>query len=651
MLLLIVLCAELVLSARQQSQTFDEACHIFAGYRSWKEADFGINPEHPPLVKLVATLPLLGRPLEIPKLPVGYFRGVELLGGRDFLYSNDAKAILMRARLASALFTIGLAITVFVSAFYVWGSGPALLALTLLVIEPNLLAHGALVTTDMGVTFGLFLAVAAYSAYVKRPTFWRLLFAGVGTGVALSTKHNGILVLPILALLALTEWWLAHRWLDHATPESADGAESVLPVKSAWHLVSSLAAIFAIGLGLLWACYGFRYAARPAGLQIDPPLSAVLSGGNGIELRLISVAASWKLLPEAYLYGLADVSALSGTTPTFVFGKFYSQAQWFYFPSVLIIKATLGFLLLLVLLPFVTTIFRKDRLRDSLFLLIPASFYFLVAMASGVNFGVRHILPLFPFLIVLAAAGAWSLAQQRRAYAALVGCLMLFHVVSSVRAFPDYIAYSNEIWGGPAKTYRVLSDSNVDLSQGLEAMRQYLDRNGDRNKAGDCWFAYSGSVIIDPSYYGISCKPLPTSLERSTQTPMPVIPAQIDGPIFLSANEISGPLWVSEDVNPYVGFRRKQPSAIIAGSILVFDGKNDLSAAAALTHDSASARLLADGELDQALAEAESAVILAPNSSEAHVARGNVLAQMKRDADAGQEFEIAKILGNSSHPN
>jgi hypothetical protein len=652
-LLLIVLCAELVLAARQQSQTFDEACHIFAGYLSWKQADFGINPEHPPLVKLVAALPLLGRPLQVPPLPVGYFRGVEFLGGRDFLYLNDAKAILMHARLASSLFTVGMAITVFLSAFYVWGTGPALLALTLLVFEPNVLAHGALVTTDIGVTFGLFLAVAAYSAYVKHPTFWRLIFAGVATGVALSTKHNGILVLPILALLALTEWWLNHRQLDHATLESTAGAESVVPVKGAWDLVSSLVLIFAIGVGLLWACYGFRYAARPAGLQIDPPLSAVLSGGSGIGLRLISLAASWKLLPEAYLYGLADVFGLSETTPTFLFGKYYPQAHWFYFPSVLIIKATFGFLLLLVLLPFATAIFRKDRLRDSLFLLIPAIFYFLVAIASGVNFGVRHILPVFPFLIVLAAAGAWNLAQQRRSHAVGVACLMLFHIVSSVRAFPDYIPYSNEIWGGPAKTYQLLSDSNVDWSQGLEAMRRYLDRNvdkkGDRNKARDCWFAYSGSVIIDPTYYGISCKPLPTSFERLTQTPMPVIPAQVDGPIFLSANEISGPLWGSDDVNPYVGFRRKQPSAVIAGSILVFDGSNDLSAASALTHYSASARLLAAGELDQALAEAENAVALAPSSSEAHVARGNALAQMKRDADAEQEFALAKILANTSH--
>jgi 4-amino-4-deoxy-L-arabinose transferase-like glycosyltransferase len=636
-LLLAVLCAELALSARQQSQTSDEACHILAGYRSWKNYDFGINPEHPPLVKLIAALPLLHLPLQVPPLPRGFFRGVEFLGGSKFLYSNDADAILFRARMAAAVFTIGLAFAVFISAFYVWGIGPAFLALTLLVFEPNLLAHGALVTTDMGVTFGLFVAVAAYSAYLKRASAWKLVLSGVASGVALSTKHSGVLVVPILILLALAHWWLESR----ATP-TADALRG--STNRAWRIASSLAIIFMISVGILWACYGFRYSARPGGLQIDPPLSAFASEGNGIGSRIVLEFAHWKLLPESYLYGLADVFGLSNTTPTFLFGKFYTQAQWIYFPSVLVIKSTLGFLLLLILLPLAKAMFQKDRLRDALFLIIPAAFYFLVAMNSGVNFGVRHILPIFPFLIVLLAAGAWNLAQRGRGYAILIACLVTFHVVSSVRAFPNYIPYSNEVWGGPAKTYRVLSDSNVDWSQGLRAMRLYIDRNNIR----DCWFAYFGSVIIDSSYYGISCKPLPTSFERLSQSPMPVIPEAITGPIFLSASEISGPLWGGEDANPYVAFRQKNPAAVIAGSILVFEGQNDVSAAAALTHDSASFHLLQGGELDRALSEAEIAVSLSPNSSEAHAARGNVLAKMKRDDDAAHEFEIAREFASGT---
>jgi tetratricopeptide (TPR) repeat protein len=190
----------------------------------------------------------------------------------------------------------------------------------------------------------------------------------------------------------------------------------------------------------------------------------------------------------------------------------------------------------------------------------------------------------------------------------------------------------------------LLSDSNVDWSQGLDAMRQYVNRN----KIGDCWFAYFGSVIIDSSYYGVSCKPLPTSFERIAQSPMPIVPARINGPIFLSASEISGPLWGSDDANPYVGFRQKPPAAVIAGSILVFEGQNDVSAAAALTHDSASLHLLQQGELDRALSEAEIAVSLAPKSPEAHAARGNVLAKLKRDNDAAQEFEIAREFSSGS---
>src|SRR6266852_9325162 len=100
-LLLGVMAAEIALSARQQSQIFDEACHIFAGYRSWKNFDFGINPEHPPLIKLVAAIPLLRMPLRIPPISGNDFKYVGYIDGREFLYANDADALLFRARIAA----------------------------------------------------------------------------------------------------------------------------------------------------------------------------------------------------------------------------------------------------------------------------------------------------------------------------------------------------------------------------------------------------------------------------------------------------------------------------------------------------------------------------------------------------------------------
>src|ERR1700741_1424036 len=101
-LLLLILLAELAVQARQQSPTFDESCHIFAGYMSWK-GDFGIPPEHPPFIKMWATLPLLRLPLHNPAAPGRLFSGGCAVGGREFLYSNNADQILFRTRIAAAV--------------------------------------------------------------------------------------------------------------------------------------------------------------------------------------------------------------------------------------------------------------------------------------------------------------------------------------------------------------------------------------------------------------------------------------------------------------------------------------------------------------------------------------------------------------------
>src|SRR5260370_20675726 len=111
--LLAVIAVELFMSTRQESQVFDEATHVFAGFEYWKHADFGRNPEHPPLVKLIAAAPLLPLNLKEPGvLPFPYFKGQDFVNGSQFLYSADADSILMRSRLTVALFTIGLALLV-----------------------------------------------------------------------------------------------------------------------------------------------------------------------------------------------------------------------------------------------------------------------------------------------------------------------------------------------------------------------------------------------------------------------------------------------------------------------------------------------------------------------------------------------------------
>src|SRR5258705_12162960 len=110
--LLMILGLQLLLSVRRESQTWDEANHIFAGYRSWTHADFGLNPEHPPMLKLLATIPLFWSPLKTPKLENRYFKDDAFLRGKDFLYQNDADRILLRTRMAAATLTLLLALLV-----------------------------------------------------------------------------------------------------------------------------------------------------------------------------------------------------------------------------------------------------------------------------------------------------------------------------------------------------------------------------------------------------------------------------------------------------------------------------------------------------------------------------------------------------------
>jgi hypothetical protein len=634
-LLLAVMAAELALSARQQSQTFDEAVHIFAGYRYWKNFDFGANPEHPPLVKLVAAIPLLRLPLRVPSIPDANFKMVEYTTGREFLYGNDANTLLWKTRMAAAVFTICLGLAVFLLAYSMWGEGPAFLALTLLVFEPNFLAHGALVTTDVGVTFGFVLSVGSFYFYLKKPSALRLAGAGLAAGLCVGAKHSGILVFPMLFFLALAEL------LSLRDPVTRKFAPDV--AKRALHQAASLAAIAAISLMVLWSLYGFRYAARPSDLSLNPPLAEFAKRMGNNSSAIVLQTAHWHLLPESYLYGLVDISSQS-TLPTFIFGKYYPAAQWFYFPSVFIVKSTLAFLVFCCLAPLGVVLWGKQFRREMLFLVIPPVIYLAVAMSSAVNLGLRHLLPVYPFLIILVSFAAWNMGKRHRALAALVAALVVCHVASSVRAFPNYIPYANELWGGPVKTHELLTDSNVDWGQGLKAMKQYIDEHQIKN----CWFAYFGSSIMDVSYYGIPCKVLPPAFAASIQLSMPIVPPQVDGPVFISATEFSQPYWRPDSANPYLPFQRMTPSALIADSILVYDGKIDLSQVSALTHENLAMQLMHEQKFDQALAEAETAVEVAPNRSVAHETRGAILMAMGRGAEALAEIKKADTMADTT---
>src|SRR5450432_4175221 len=633
-LLLLVLEGQLLYSVRRESLTWDEGDHIFAGYMSLKHHDFGLNPEHPPLVKMVAALPLQNMTLREPQLQNRYFKTEAYLSGGDFIFQNDFETIIFRARMAASIFALMVALLAFLSAREMFGTGAGFLALLLIVFEPNFLAHGALVTTDTGAACGLLASIYAFYRYVKSPSWGRIAVLGLAAGILFLTKHSAVLLPPMLILLAFTELLRRRQLAD----------------ESRLHKALRLACVFAvagvIAVAIMWAGYGFRYSARPVGMQINPPLESTLGNLSPVEGKFIALMAHWKLLPEAWLFGLADVRSVANVWPSYMFGKVYAHGVWFYFPVAFVIKATLTTLIFLPLIVYAIATRKLRGWREILFLSLPPALYFCISMTSKLNIGVRHILLVFIFLLVLAGGAAWSLICKDRRWAWPIGALILFHVISSLRAFPtSYMAYANELWGGPANIHKYLTDSTTDWGQQLKAVKRYVDEHGIQQ----CWFAYTVEPAIPFRAYGIPCKTLPTmdSMWFGLKTDTPPV---IQGPVFISHIPLTFHESGSSLLSPYRVFETLTPTAVIENGVFVYDGTFEVPYAAAFDRAVKSRDLLEQHQPEQALEAAQAAIAIAPDYMLALMALGDAQKAVQKNAEARITFEKALAIARSMEP-
>jgi 4-amino-4-deoxy-L-arabinose transferase-like glycosyltransferase len=631
--LFVILGAELFRSARLESPTFDEPTHLYAGYMHWIRSDYGVNPEHPPLVKMVASLPLL---IERPKYPEPadtFFRPAAVRGGLELLSPPGAMNLLNHARIAVSVFVFALGALLVLATYEMFGATTALFALALFVFDPLVIAHGPLLGTDVGAACCIFATVYAFYRYVKQPSWGRLAVSAAAAGLALGAKHSAILILPIMLLLGATELVLRRR-----EPAKALRRDAI-------RMGGAVATIAVVAITILWGIYGFRYAARPEGRKITPPPEVYLQQLKHPEAKAIGFAERHHLLPEAYLYGLTDVTILSRDgRMMYLFGKVYPAGRWFYFPAAFVIKSTIGFLLLLAVLPFARELWRERR-REVLFLAIPAMVFFVAAMTAKLDIGIRHIFPVVPFAMVLAAAGAVTLARRSRSWGYAATIFLVLHIASSLKTFPNYLPYSNDFFGGVSGTHRVLSDSNVGWAGGLKALRAHLDEN----QITECWFAYSS--LMDPKMFQIPCKRLPTFFSMlSDRGQQQAIPDEIHGPVFISSQEITGAFWGPGDMSPYYQFSQARPAQVLAGEILRFDEGYKVPAIASLSHNLVAYTLMRKGDLDQAMDHAKTAVELAPESRYAHEVLAAVYAARHQNEEAMREYQTAVHLYETVHP-
>ncbi|MFJ8591953.1 phospholipid carrier-dependent glycosyltransferase [Streptomyces sp. NPDC093598] len=467
-LLVAVLLAQMafamVTTAVRQTPTIDEPVYVGAAAQYVHEHRLRHNPEHPPLGKLVIGA---GVALADPHMDPA-FSGDQGQSGRHLLYEsgNDPWRLMLWARLPVIALTLSFGLVVFAFARELAGSAAGLAALALYCFSPDVIAHGSLATLDVPAA-GFVLTSAWLVWRARRSPRLHVPLAGVALGAALATKMSTLPAVPVLMVLAGASVW-----------RTSTGGRRLLRAVAGAGMAASAA------IALVWAAY----------LMVDPWLRwtpeqhvPVVHGLRGLLVRLLP-------FPEAYRDGMRVQFGLENRPwQGFLFGRLYDGSLWYYLPAALLVKTPLGMLALWAGGVVAVAVVRRLRPVAPYVLAVPLVLL-AAAMQGARDFGTRYavFLPLF-----LAVAAGCVLVVRRRVsvgVAALVACA----AVSSVRAYPYYLPYSNEAFGGPGRTREWLHDSNVDWGQDLGRL---ADRLRERYPGERVWLVYKGSGV--PSFYGI----------------------------------------------------------------------------------------------------------------------------------------------------
>ncbi|MBI3185586.1 MAG: glycosyltransferase family 39 protein [Myxococcales bacterium] len=496
-LLLAAFAASGTWSLGQESATYDETAHLPAGLSYLERWDFRLNPEHPPLAKLWAALPVyalgmrgdydspawrgraraLGRPRTAADQ---WLYGFELLNGKvSAAERRDPFAMLVPARLAMLLLGVFLGLLVYAWARALFGVPGSLVSLFLYSLCPTMLAHTRLVTTDLAAALGMVAALFAFRQFLVRPGALWLALCGLAAGAALLAKFSALLLGPMLLAGGLA-WALS------------SGSAGVRPRRRAAVLALGWVATALVAFAVLWAGYGFRrQASSDPAYELDWKALEKIPGGLSPAVR---VAREAGLLPEAYLYGMAFVAS-TGRRAAFLDGEVSEVGWWSYFPEAFALKSPPA---LLLLLAWALSSLVRDRRRsfDLWYLLGPAALYFAFSVATRFNIGHRHLAPLYPLLFVLCGRVA-ELARARRFAYPAVALLLSAYAGSFAAATPRYLSYFNSFAGGSANGWRHLCDSNVDWGQDLPRLKQWMEDNG----IPEVYLAYFGTA--DPRAHGV----------------------------------------------------------------------------------------------------------------------------------------------------
>ncbi|MFI5240201.1 MAG: ArnT family glycosyltransferase [Candidatus Saccharimonadia bacterium] len=503
-----------VTSMAHDSAIVDEVAHIPAGYSYLEYGDYRLNPEHPPLIKDIAALPLTFMHLSFPITSPSWTSEIngEWDSGWNFLYyaGNSPTQILFYARLPILILSI-----VFAAVFYEllrrkFGIGVGLLAVFLYTLEPNIMAHSRLVTTDIGVTALCFLAVWTFVLYLEKPDLMRGGVATLCLALAQLAKFSAVVLGPLyifLVLVVVAGWGEPTKWWSRAK--------------------TYFLGLLGIGVGalvLIWLFYFPMTLHMPNSVQKTLVASSLWPGWKmslAIKLATYNHIPGMRALVQ-YVLGVAMVlGRVAGGNTTYLLGHVTNQSFWWYFPITYLIKTPVALLIMIVIVSVYGVLdyfhhapkrlwenFRRySKERPMQFAALSfVGLYSLVSMTGNLNLGIRHLLPMFPFIFLTVSIGMVGLLRRypRSIFPSIgLGLLMLWYLAANLLIYPSYIAYFNELIGGPNNAYKYVTDSSIDWGQDLARLHDYVASNHISHIAVD----YFGGGL--PQYYFCSANVVP----------------------------------------------------------------------------------------------------------------------------------------------
>jgi 4-amino-4-deoxy-L-arabinose transferase-like glycosyltransferase len=550
---LLVFVAQLWLASPTKSAAFDEQYHLVTGYSYLITGDFRLATNHPPLMGLLAALPLWGRsdivlPLDHP----AWQAGDRFLFSDVFLWeaNADPQGMLLAARRPIMLVGVLLVLGLYCWARQMIGAKAGWLVLALAIFDPNLLANARVVTTDLGLTCFLCLATWRLWCWLEERSARNLFLVGLWAGLAMCAKYNGLFFWPSALIITLlypatqaTDTY-GRRWLG-------------------------LVGMGLVGLTVVWALYRFDVGPMTNG-PIHWPLPAPFY---------------WQQLYNTF-FRIVD---LQGARYDFFWGEAGNHGWWAYFPVALAVKTPLP-LLILAAVGSVVMLRQQGWRRASVLYTLPL--LFLIFGLSGIlTIGYRHILPVIPFLILSAGYAVnptltlpnlgWELSSRQqgssfapdpvratlgRVRVGFVVLLLLWAVVDTLHIFPHQEAFFNELAGDWYNWSNLLVDSNLDWGQDLPALRQVMTERG----IAEVNLAYFGKAA--PEKYDIHYRPLPGYLrfvegaELNAYNPYQPEP----GWYAISATSLRLGLLQADSLELYAYFRDKRPDTRAGYSIYLY---------------------------------------------------------------------------------